>query len=79
MKKLSKFFKLVFQFILAILLGALVIACALFAIIFALLELVFGTGKRLFVAFLTGVGEGYRKGKEVKTVVQTTMKSKRTH
>jgi len=75
----GRFFKLIFQFILAILLGILVIFCLLFAGIFAVLELIFGTGRRLFVAFLTGVGESYKKGKEVKTVMQTTMKSKRTH
>jgi len=76
---IGRFFKLIFQFILAVLLGVLVIGCLLFASIFALLELIFGTGRRLFVAFLTGVGEGYRKGKEVKMVMQSTMKSKRTH
>ena len=79
MKKLSRFFKLIFQFILAIIFVVLVFISIIFGFIFAFFELVFGTGKRLFVAFLTGITKGYRKEEKIKTVMQTTTKSKRTH
>jgi hypothetical protein len=79
MKKLGKFFKLIFQFILAILLVILVFIFIFFSIIFGVFEAVFRCGRRLFVAFLTGIIKGYQKEEKIKTVMQSTMKSKRTH
>jgi len=79
MKKLSKFFKLVFQGIVAIPAIILIFIVIILGFIFAVFEVFFRCGRVGAVAFLRGVAEGRQKKKEVETVVQTTMKSKRTH
>ena len=79
MKKLSKFFKLVFQGIVAIPAIIFILIVIVLGFIFAILEVLFRCGRVGAVAFLRGVAEGRREKKKVETVVQTTMKSKRTH
>jgi len=79
MKKLGRFFKLIFQFILAILFVILVFISIIFSIIFGVFEAIFRCGRSVTVAFLTGTIKGYRKEEKIKTIMQTTMKSKRTH
>jgi len=79
MKKLSKFFKLVFQFIIAIPAVIFIFIVIILGFIFAGLEVFFRCGRVGAVAFLRGVAEGCREKKKVETVMQTNMKSKRTH
>jgi len=79
MKKLGRFFKLIFQFILAILLVVFIFIFIIFGLIFGAFEALFRCGRLIAMAFLTGVTKGYRKEEKIKTVMQTTMKSKRTH
>ena len=79
MKKLGRFFKLIFQFILAIVFVILVFISIFFSIIFGIFEAVFRCGRSVAVAFLTGIIKGYQKEEKIKTVMQSTMKSKRTH
>lgn len=79
MKKLGEFFKLIFQFIMAVLLAIIVLICVIFGLIFSIFETLFKYGRSVTMAFLTGVVKGYRKEEKIKTIMQTTMKSKRTH
>jgi len=79
MKKLSKFFKLVFQFIIAIPAILFIVIVIVLGLVFAIFEVFFRCGRVGAVAFLRGVAEGHQEKKKVETVVQTTMKSKRTH
>ena len=78
-KKLGRFFKLVFQFILAILAIIFIFIVIVLGFIFAAFEVFFRCGRVAAVTFLRGVAEGHQEKKEAKTVMQTTMKSKRTH
>lgn len=79
MKKLGRFFKLIFYFILAIVFVILVSIFIIFGLIFGAFEALFKYGRLITMAFLTGIAKGYRKEEKVKTVMQSTMKSKRTH
>lgn len=79
MKKLGKFFKLIFQFILAIVFIILIFISIFFSIIFGAFEAIFKYGRSIATVFLTGIIKGYQKEEKIKTIMQTTMKSKRTH
>ena len=76
---ISKFFKLIFQFIIAIPAIILIFIVIVLGFIFAIFEVLFRCGRVGAVAFLRGVAEGHQEKKKVETVVQTTMKSRRTH
>ena len=79
MKKIGKFFKLIFQFIIAIPAVIFILIVIVLGLIFAVFEVLFRCGRVGAVAFLRGVAEGRREKKKVETVMQTAMKSKRTH
>lgn len=79
MQKLSKFFKLVFQFIIAIPAVIFIFIVIVLGFISAVFEVFFRCGRVGAVAFLRGIAEGRQKKKKVETVMQTTTKSKRTH
>lgn len=79
MKKLSEFFKLIFQFAMAVLLAIIVIICVILGLIFSIFETLFKYGRSVMMACLIGVVKDYRKEEKIKTIMQTTMKSKRTH
>lgn len=79
MKKLGKFFKLIGSLLIAVPVIILIFAVIIFGFIFAGLEVFFRCGRVGAVAFLRGVAESHREKKKVETVMQTNMKSKRTH
>ena len=79
MKKVGKFFKTVWDLFLAVLLVILIFIFIIFGLIFGAFEAVFKYGRSIAMVFLTGIVKGYRKEEKIKTVMQTTMKSKRTH
>ena len=79
MKKLSKFFKLVFQFIIAIPAVIFILIVIVLGLIFAAFEVFFKCGRIVALAFLRAVVEGSQEKKKVETVMQTAMKSKETH
>lgn len=79
MKKLGKFFKLVGNLLIAIPAVIFILIVIVLGFIFAAFEVFFRCGRVGAVAFLRGVAEGRREKKKVETVMQTTMKSKRTH
>ena len=79
MKKLGKFFKLIGGLLVAVPVVILILIVIILGFIFAGLEVFFRCGRVGAVAFLRGVAEGHREKKKVETVMQTTIKSKRTH
>jgi len=79
MKKLGKFFKTVWNLLIAIPVIILILIAIVLGLVCAVFEVLFKQGRIVAVAFLSGVAQGHQEKKEVETVMQTTMKSKRTH
>lgn len=79
MRKLGRFFKMVWNFFITVLVVIFIFIVIVLGLICAVFEVFFKHGRVAAVAFLSGVAKGHQKKKEIQTVMKSTMESKRTH